>query len=73
MPAAIAGKDYEDRRRCLAEGISKAKTEGELEKGSGKGIQPGEQRGIRKGEREAALKIARSLLKPGIPHESVPE
>lgn len=38
-----------------------------------KGIQLGEQRGMEKGEREATLKIARSLLKMGMSHESVLE
>ena len=37
------------------------------QKGIEKGIQLGEQRGMEKGEREATLKIARSLLKMGIP------
>lgn len=41
------------------------------QKGIEKGIQLGEQRGKEKGERDAALKIARSLLKMGMPPESV--
>lgn len=43
------------------------------QKGIEKGIQLGEQRGMEKGEREATLKIARSLLKMGMSHESVLE
>ncbi|MCE2004193.1 Rpn family recombination-promoting nuclease/putative transposase, partial [Enterobacter asburiae] len=43
------------------------------QKGIEKGIQLGEQRGMKKGERKATLKIARSLLKMGMSHESVLE
>ncbi|EIK1279050.1 Rpn family recombination-promoting nuclease/putative transposase, partial [Salmonella enterica] len=44
-----------------------------IEKGRAEGLQLGEQRGIEKGEREAAMKIARSLLKMGMSRESVLE
>lgn len=43
------------------------------QKGIEKGIRMGEQRGIEKGRHEGKLEVARSLLKMGMPRESVLE
>lgn len=64
---------HEDELMTIAQQLEQIGVEKGIKIGEEKGIKLGRQEGRTEGERKAALKIARSLLKMGMPHESVLE
>ncbi|WNI84212.1 Rpn family recombination-promoting nuclease/putative transposase [Citrobacter portucalensis] len=64
---------HEDELLTIAQQLEQIGIEMGLQQGIQQGIQLGEERGIEKGRNEGKLEVSRTLLKMGMPHESVLE